>query len=199
MPGEAPVTSLSICGNCHIYTVRLGSHTAVFDAELDAVSVLFLHADIFSVEKQPCKHTFRRGFRLDFPSWKFQLGNRADSTSNSTLRNSLGNPALHHHSSPAEANKCSSYPLQRWYCSQQPDSHLMYWWLSEQKYLGNISHYTHIQWETLQPSVGGIRQEHWGFCCESASNPQQNPQKRVCCGFTADFNYPIQANGENPQ
>lgn len=36
-------------------------HTAVFDAELDVVST-----EIFSMEKQPCKHTFRRRFRADF-------------------------------------------------------------------------------------------------------------------------------------
>lgn len=42
-------------------------HTAVFESELDEVSTLFFGAEIFSVKKQPCEHTFRHGFHADFP------------------------------------------------------------------------------------------------------------------------------------
>lgn len=32
--------------------------------ELEAVFVQFFHAEIFSMKKQPCEHTFRCGFRI---------------------------------------------------------------------------------------------------------------------------------------
>lgn len=41
-------------------------HTAVFDVELDVVSVLFFRAKIFRGEKKSCEHTLRHGFRTDF-------------------------------------------------------------------------------------------------------------------------------------
>lgn len=38
----------------------------VFDSELDTISTTFFRAEIFSVETQPCEHSFRRGLRVQF-------------------------------------------------------------------------------------------------------------------------------------
>lgn len=61
---------------------------AVFDAGLDAISVLFFWTEIFSMEKPPREHTFRCGFCSDFPR-----GNSADISSNSASKNSSVNLA----------------------------------------------------------------------------------------------------------